>query len=103
KWATWTWAAWAGMLALSVPRPRGRAVAGRAGRDGGGARRRGILFYLSLGELESNALAASNRHLRDVLRAGGYKLKWSRFAGNHNSRTWCAALAAGLEVLLPGS
>ena len=60
-------------------------------------------FYLSLGELESNALAASNRHLRDVLRAGGYKLKWSRFAGNHNSRTWCAALAAGLEVLLPGS
>ncbi len=60
-------------------------------------------FYLSLGELEGNALAASNRHLRDVLRAGGYKLKWSRFAGNHNSRTWCAALAAGLEALLPGS
>ena len=60
-------------------------------------------FYLSLGELESNTLAASNRHLRDVLRAGGYKLKWSRFSGNHNSRTWCAALAAGLEALLPGS
>ena len=60
-------------------------------------------FYLSLGDLESNTLAASNRHLRDVLRAGGYKLKWSRFAGNHNSRTWCAALAAGLETLLPGS
>jgi enterochelin esterase family protein len=60
-------------------------------------------FYLSLGELESNALAASNRHLRDVLRAGGYKLKWSRFPGNHNSRTWCAALVAGLENLLPGS
>jgi len=60
-------------------------------------------FYLSLGDLESNAFAASNRHLRDVLRAGGYKLKWSRFSGNHNSRTWCAALAAGLEILLPGS
>ena len=60
-------------------------------------------FYLSLGELESNTLAAGNRHLRDVLRAGGYKLKWSRFSGNHNSRTWCAALAAGLEILLPGS
>ena len=40
--------------------------------------------------------------VRDVLRAGGYKLKWSRFAGNHNTRTWCAALAAGLEILLPG-
>ncbi|MCH2367998.1 MAG: alpha/beta hydrolase-fold protein [Planctomycetes bacterium] len=60
-------------------------------------------FYLSLGDLESNALVASNRHLRDVLRAGGYKLKWSRFPGNHNSRTWCAALAVGLEALLPGS
>jgi len=60
-------------------------------------------FYLSLGDLESNALSASNRHLRDVLRAGGYKLKWSRFPGNHNSRTWCAVLAAGLEILLPGS
>jgi len=59
-------------------------------------------FYLAIGDLESNALAASNRHLRDVLRAGGYKLKWSRFAGNHNTRTWCAALAAGLEILLPG-
>ena len=60
-------------------------------------------FYLSTGDLESNALAASNRYLRDVLRAGGYKPRWSRFAGNHNSRTWCAALAAGLEILLPGS
>lgn len=59
-------------------------------------------FYLAIGDLESNALSASNRHLRDVLRAGGYKPKWSRFPGNHNSRTWCAALAAGLEILLPG-
>ena len=76
-----------------------RCVPGRFAKPGDTKPR----FYLSLGDLESNALAASNRHLRDVLRAGGYKLKWSRFAGNHNSRTWCAALAAGLEILLPSS
>ena len=59
-----------------------------------------LRFHLTVGDLERSSIVGSNRRLRDVLEAKGYEVTYVRVAGNHNSRTWSAALADGLETLL---
>lgn len=63
-----------------------------------------IRFYLEVGLLEDlehgppDQLAA-NRHLRDVLRARGYRVRYQEFNGGHDYLCWRGALADGLVAL----
>jgi enterochelin esterase family protein len=65
-------------------------------------------FYLEAGILESRAgslvdlpsLLDSNRHMRDVLRAKGYRVVYREFAGGHDYLWWADTLEPALLALL---
>jgi len=68
-----------------------------------------LRFYLEAGLFETDIfmvdgyaidLLASNRHLRDVLQAKGYSIKYREFSGGHSSVIWRGTLADGLLALL---
>lgn len=70
--------------------------------------RRPIRFYVAAGELETwisptNGglyLLATNRHMRDVLRARGYDTRYVVFNGGHSELSWQDGLADGLGHFL---
>ncbi len=69
--------------------------------------REDVRFYLSAGSLETAvypgtqmSLLAGVRHLRDVLVAKGYSVKYSEFTGGHDYSCWGGSLAEGLLHLL---
>jgi enterochelin esterase family protein len=66
-----------------------------------------VQFYLSPGKFESRifspaevSLVSSNRHLRDVLRAKGYKVGYYEYPGYHEYVGWRGSFAEGLRYLL---
>ena len=65
-----------------------------------------LRFYLEAGNFEldmssrGGSVLVPNRHLRDVLRAKNYEVKWSEFAGGHDYLTWRSSIADGLIYLL---
>src|SRR5579871_921522 len=61
-----------------------------------------IRFYLEAGRFEDSlggSLVASNRQLRDVLRAKGYDVHYSEYSGGHDFVTWRGTFANGLMAL----
>lgn len=74
-------------------------------RTAAGSALRPVRFYLAAGFLETvvtpgnrgHYMVATNRHLRDVLRARGYDLRYVEFNGVHSELNWQDWLAAGLE------
>ncbi len=72
------------------------------------ADRRPVRFYIAAGELESwvtptnrgHYLLATNRHMRDVLVARQYPLRYVEFNGVHSELNWQDWLADGLVTLL---
>ncbi|MDM5180799.1 enterochelin esterase [Massilia sp. DJPM01] len=64
-----------------------------------------VEFLLEAGLFESGRNGAagildSNRHLRDVLRAKGYRVTHHEFASGHDYYHWRGSLAAGLVALI---
>ena len=66
-----------------------------------------IRFVLQVGVLEivstplnGPSILATNRHLRDVLRAKGYDVFYSEVAGGHEPLTWRGGIAEGLTQLM---
>jgi enterochelin esterase-like enzyme len=67
-----------------------------------------VRFYLSVGTLETGVstrnqghyLLATNRHLRDVLRARGYALTYEEVSGVHSELNWQDQFARGISRLL---
>jgi enterochelin esterase family protein len=70
------------------------------------APRRDVSFYLEAGIYEVGRfengvdLLTSNRHLRDVLRAKGYRVTYDEFAGGHSDLNWRTGYAKGLLALV---
>jgi enterochelin esterase family protein len=72
-------------------------VAASASRD--------VRWFLRAGNLETvvtpgnhgHYMVATNRHMRDVLRARGYDLDYAEFTGVHSDLNWQSALADGLR------
>jgi enterochelin esterase family protein len=70
--------------------------------------RRPVRFYMAAGELETfvtqgnqgHYLLATNRHMRDVLRARGYMVEYIEFNGVHSELNWQDWLADGLIRLV---
>jgi enterochelin esterase-like enzyme len=83
------------------PRPE------RFAREVATAPRRDIAFYLEAGAYETMRLESgvdlltSNRHLRDALRAKGYRVTYDEFAGGHSDLNWRSGFARGLLALSP--
>jgi len=68
-----------------------------------------IRFHLDCGLMEDRpsadgapSLLATNRHLRDVLLAKGYRVHYLEFNGGHEYLSWRGTLADGLMELLSG-
>src|SRR5262249_38199867 len=68
---------------------------------------RPLRFYLDAGQMETtlvgeagSSILLSNRHLRDVLTAKGYKVKYQEFRGGHEPLNWRGTFADGLIALL---
>jgi enterochelin esterase-like enzyme len=65
-----------------------------------------LRFYLEAGLMEGRprpetpSLLESNRHLRTVLRAKGYDVKYQEFNGGHSILNWRGSFANGLLALL---
>jgi enterochelin esterase family protein len=67
-----------------------------------------VRFFLSVGTLETGVstrnqghyLLATNRHLRDVLRARGYALTYEEVSGVHSELNWQDQFARGISRLL---
>ncbi len=71
------------------------------------ARHRATRFYLDVGTFETTvfprtqaSLLAGVRHLRDVLRAKGYSVRYAEFEGGHDYSCWAGTLADGLQFLI---
>lgn len=68
-----------------------------------------VRFYLDAGTNELDArgdgsgILATNRHLRDVLRAKNYELSYQEFSGDHEYINWRGTQADGLIWLFGGS
>ena len=75
-------------------------------RDLAAQPRRDVAFYLEAGIFESGRfekgvdLLNSNRHLRDALRAKGYRVTYDEFAGGHSDLNWRSGFAKGLIALV---
>lgn len=73
--------------------------------------RRPVRYYLTAGTLETvvsrrnygHYLLATNRHLRDVLRAAGYDVTYREFSSVHSELNWQDHLYDGLVHLLPAA
>jgi enterochelin esterase family protein len=66
------------------------------------ARRRPLQIHLEVGRYETYYLASllsQARRLRDVLRAKGYRVTYSEFAGGHSEVCWRGSFANGLLSL----
>jgi enterochelin esterase-like enzyme len=78
----------------------------RLTRDLAIAPRRDVAFYLEAGIYEVGRfergvdLLGSNRHLRDELRAKGYRVTYDEFAGGHSDLNWRSGFAKGLLALV---
>lgn len=65
-----------------------------------------LRFYMDAGAYEIDTdgkefdLLLSSRHLRDVLLAKGYDVKWQQFRGGHDYLSWRGTLSDGLIYLL---
>ena len=68
-------------------------------RDVGAAPRKPLEIYLDAGRFEMGLLA-SNRQMRDVLVAKGYRLTYAEFSGGHDYWIWRGTIADGLIALL---
>jgi enterochelin esterase-like enzyme len=71
------------------------------------AERRPLRFVLDAGRLETwvprseaPSLLTANRHLRTVLQAKGYPVRYAEAAGGHAFFSWQLTLAEGLMSLL---
>lgn len=60
-----------------------------------------VQFYLDTGLYEP-AMLTSNRHLRDVLLAKGYRLTYVEHPGTHNGVSWRNSFGDGLVALFGG-
>jgi len=60
-----------------------------------------VRFSLDVGLLEGRMVAV-NRHLRDVLVAGGHDVTYREFMGGHTWLTWAAALPESLRAVTRG-
>jgi enterochelin esterase family protein len=64
-----------------------------------------VRFYLDVGTLETSGPPGGpsqvivNRHMRNVLRARGYEVHYTEFAGGHDYACWRGTLADGLIAL----
>lgn len=64
-----------------------------------------VRFYLAAGTFEidrdggGGGILESTRHLRDVLMAKGYDVRYEQFVGGHDGLSWRGALANGLISL----
>ena len=79
----------------------------RMKRDIEAAPKRDIAYYLEAGIYEQGRLdeggvdlLASNRHLRDVLKAKGYRLTYDEYAGGHDDLSWRSGFSKGLIALV---
>jgi enterochelin esterase family protein len=78
----------------------------RLTREIGASPRRDVKLYLEAGIYETGRLAngvdllTANRHLRDVLRAKGYRVTYDEFAGGHSDLNWRTGYAKGLLALV---
>jgi enterochelin esterase-like enzyme len=79
----------------------------RMKRDIEAAPKRDVAYYLEAGIYEQGRLdqggvdlLTSNRHLRDVLKAKGYRLTYDEFAGGHDDLSWRGGFSRGLLALL---
>ncbi|MGS0892510.1 alpha/beta hydrolase-fold protein [Burkholderia stagnalis] len=63
-----------------------------------------VRFYLESGRFEDgkgpNAIGATSRHLRDVLHARGYAVRYASTASGHDYLHWRGSLACGLIALI---
>ena len=65
-----------------------------------------LRFYLAAGTFEidreggGGGILEGTRHLRDVLLARGYQVRYQQFVGGHDGLSWRGALADGLIELL---
>lgn len=65
--------------------------------------RRAIRFYLEAGIFENTyhpSVLIANRHLRDVLLAKGYRIRYEEFAGHHSTVNFRGSLATALMFVL---
>jgi enterochelin esterase-like enzyme len=64
-----------------------------------------VRFYLDAGsqewdrDVDGSSILVTNRHLRDVLRAKGYKVFYQEFQGAHDYQSWRGTIADGLILL----
>lgn len=58
----------------------------------------GTFEYDSLGE--GGAILEPSRHIRDVLLAKGYEVRYQQFVGGHGYLSWRGTLADGLLYLI---
>lgn len=62
--------------------------------------RQPVRVWMEVGELKPATLLGENRHMRDVLRAGGYAVSYREYHGGHDYACWRGSLADGLIALL---
>jgi enterochelin esterase family protein len=70
---------------------------------------RPLRIYLAAGSLETvvtptnvgHYLLATNRHMRSVLQAKGYEMRYVEFCGSHSPINWQDQLLPGLAYLMP--
>src|SRR5262249_49184211 len=60
-----------------------------------------LRFYFEVGLVEGYTLQIpSNRHMRDILTAKGYRVGYGEYNGGHSFLNWSNGTASGLEFLL---